>query len=328
MFGSNILEVAIGLVMVYLVMSMICSGVTEWIARLFALRARTLKDGIYTLINDDKGLKEKIIRHPLFRALSAKTAKKHWWDNIKIGKTWQLFTKTEYGPSEIPPSAFSQIVIDTLIKDKNVLNKGNQQVVKSLGDSIESLPDKTKGVFSPFLSAAKTASTTPDGVIKGFQTYLENWFDNSMKRVTGWYKRKTQVIVLCLALLICFGMNVDTVGIANSLYRDPALRSVVVAAAETTVNESVSNNSNLPTYAQLSEDMSGIDLHLSWNTENNPNQKPDNLWGWFAKVFGILITVFALTMGAPFWFDLLKKLLSLRTGSKPDNSGDTTSPAG
>jgi hypothetical protein len=325
MFGSEILEVAIGLVMIYLVMSLLCTAVTEWVARIWALRAKNLKDGIYNLINDDKGLKEMIIRHPLYRGLSAKTAKKHWWDNVKIGK-WEIFTKNEYGPSEIPPATFSQIILDTLIKDKNVLNKGSNQVVKSLVDRIDSLPDKTKGVFNTFLTAAKTTSTTSVGVLKEFRTSLEKWFDDSMQRVTGWYKRKTQVIVLCLALLMCFSLNVDTLGIANSFYSDPALRSAVVAAAEATVNESVSNNSALPTYAQLSDQMSGINLHLGWNTENNPNQKPATGGGWVEKIFGILITVFALTMGAPFWFDMLGKLVNLRAGGdKPKKKEDSES---
>jgi hypothetical protein len=362
MFGSEILEVAIGLVMVYLVMSTLCSGVTEWIARIFALRSDTLKDGIDELLNNDNILKGKIFSHPLFEGLSPKMPN-NLWDKIKIKGKYIFKQKKESGPSAVPPATFAQIVLDTIIdagkeqgtgyadalKKKMVGEEGKPasesekivkileknlafkpaEVDKSSGKLVPKTPeqiatDKNKQVLWSFLVAAKTKTTKSEDAIKEFRVSTEKWFDNSMQRVTGWYKRQTQFIILCLAVIICFGMNVDTVGIANSFYSDPALRETVVAAATATVEKAATDNVTLPTYSELSENMSGINLHLGWNTENNPNQKPATGWGWVAKIFGILITVFAVSMGAPFWFDLLRKLLNLRTGNKNNNSGDKT----
>jgi hypothetical protein len=40
--------------------------------------------------------------------------------------------------------------------------------------------------------------------------------------------------------------------------------------------------------------------------------------GWALKIFGILITGIAAAQGAPFWFDVLKKLINIRmTGANP-----------
>ena len=48
-------------------------------------------------------------------------------------------------------------------------------------------------------------------------------------------------------------------------------------------------------------------------------------WGWLAKLIGIAITVIAIMMGAPFWFDVLNKISNLRgTGNRPDVAATDT----
>ena len=73
MFGSNVLEVAIGVVFVYLLMSLICSTINEQvIARFFALRSKTLEDGIKTMLNDPQGagLAKEFYNHSLIQGLA------------------------------------------------------------------------------------------------------------------------------------------------------------------------------------------------------------------------------------------------------------------
>jgi hypothetical protein len=42
---------------------------------------------------------------------------------------------------------------------------------------------------------------------------------------------------------------------------------------------------------------------------------------WLLKIGGLLVTMIALSQGAPFWFDLLQKLVNLRlAGSSPAES--------
>jgi len=54
-FGSEILEVAIGKGVLYLVLSLVCSAITEAFARAFAMRSRTLKSEIRNLLSDPDG---------------------------------------------------------------------------------------------------------------------------------------------------------------------------------------------------------------------------------------------------------------------------------
>ncbi len=336
MFGSDILEVVIGLVFVYFIMSLICSTVTEWIARAIAMRASTLKDGIGKLLNGDEDLKEKIFNHPLVKGLSPK--------------------KNGRGPSNIPASTFSLVLFDTLMEAgkesgtgyANVAPSGqvgsegfdelgrskslletSRQVVESLGKNIELLQiDKeTKQVLRALLTSAKTRVDSWDDAVAEFRTSIEKWFDDSMERVTGWYKRKSQLIVLVLALVICFALNVDTFGIANSLFHDAALRTSIVAAAEARVQQPIpTENGSALKYSELNDELSGLNLPIGWTRDTgDPNKVPDNPWGWVFKFLGIIITALAVSLGATFWFDLLGKLVNLRaSGNKPAKADETT----
>jgi hypothetical protein len=51
MFNSSVLDVAIGLVFVYLVLGLMCTTVNEWLAQLFKTRAATLREGIRRLLH-------------------------------------------------------------------------------------------------------------------------------------------------------------------------------------------------------------------------------------------------------------------------------------
>ena len=55
MFGSEILEVAVGIDFLYLLLSLMCSAITEGVARAFAMRSGTLRSGIRNLLGDPHG---------------------------------------------------------------------------------------------------------------------------------------------------------------------------------------------------------------------------------------------------------------------------------
>src|ERR1017187_7249588 len=71
MFGSEVLDVAIGLVFIYLVLSLICSAACELIESFWKRRARYLRRGLQELFDDPKdiGLVAEIYRHPLVSSL-------------------------------------------------------------------------------------------------------------------------------------------------------------------------------------------------------------------------------------------------------------------
>ena len=127
MFGSDILEVAIGLVFVYFIMSLLCSTVTEYIARAFTIRANTLKDGIRKLLNDDDVLKDKIFSHPLVKGLSPKKGP---------------------GPSNLSARTFSLVLFDTVMEAGGKPGVGQASTVSSSQGGSEDIDENGRSMKS------------------------------------------------------------------------------------------------------------------------------------------------------------------------------------
>lgn len=359
MFGSVVLEVIVGLVLVYFIMSVICSALNEWIARIFAMRAKTLEAGIRGLLSDNGNLKEKIYSHPLVRGLS----RKGWWDreldkqsarrekNVRLLKKVPS-PKSSPGPSNLSAHRFTLALFDILTetggqpsvkrgdglsndidKDKSkVLQLGAKEMIESLGNGIEKLPegDKTRQALKALLISAKAEVDQWDSAVTAFRVSIERWFDDTMDRVSGWYKRKAQLIILGLAVVICLALNVDTFTIANSLYRDTNLRASVVAAAEAQAQKPVSEEAESElNVSELSGELLDLKLPIGWSArDGDARSVPGDFIGWVVKLLGVLFTALAVALGAPFWFDLLNRLVNLRLSGKQPVKASDVMPGG
>jgi hypothetical protein len=295
MFGSTILEVGIGLVFVYLVLSLICSAVNEWIASsLLNLRSKTLEEGINKLLGDLKTAEDTKVAdifydHPLIEAITGKNKK----------------------PSYISPQTFSITVLDILVPIKEA---SSERWLGSIHKTIRDLPEsKTRQVLLNLLHEAR-------GDLSEFRKGIEDWFNDAMDRVSGWYKRNLQVITLIISLVMSIGLNVDSFAIANHLYRDAASRTAIVAAAEEAArqpfmgeSESLAGRLN-----ELEDQLQGINLPLGWR-DSKVLPAPGDAMGWVYKIWGWIFTTFALSLGAPFWFDILSKFVNVRfAGKRPE----------
>src|SRR5262249_50284688 len=126
------------------------------------------------------------------------------------------------------------------------------------------------------------------------QSAIEKWFSNSMERLSGLYKRKTYVFLLFISIGISLLFGIDSIRLARDLYSNQPLRQGLVKAEQ-------GNSSGIPV----------SQLPIGWT--NAPGH---------TFIPGFLLTGLALTLGAPFWFDLLGRLANLRqTGVPPDAKG-------
>ena len=353
MFGSDVLEVVIGLVLVYFIMSVVCSAINEWIARIFAMRAKTLEAGIGRLLSDDETLKKQIYDHPLVKGLS----RKGWWEreldkqSERVAKVPLLkkmpFPRSSPRPSNLSARRFALVLFDTLMEaggrpsinkgaavpddnarskdvdDKGkskVLQLGAREVVESLDRGIEGLAagDEVKRVLRTLLVSAEAQVDQWDSAVTAFRVSIERWFDDAMDRVSGWYKRKTQLIILGLAVVICLALNVDTFVIANGLYRDTTLRASIVAAAEARAQQPIPEETESELdVSELRGELSELGLPIGWSAQDgDPRSVPSNFVGWVVKLLGVLFTALAVALGAPFWFDLMNRLVNLRSSGK------------
>ncbi len=189
---------------------------------------------------------------------------------------------------------------------------GDADLLKHAGEVVRDLPT------GPFKTMLSDALADARGTLDGFMASMERSFDQVMDRVSGWYKRRVQWILLVIALAIVGAANVDSFDIGERLFRDDAVRSAVVARAAEQTSPLTCEAEGEPAtsideVAECVDEIESLGLPLGWSDAT----APDSANGWAFKVIGLLITAFALTLGAPFWFDTLGKLASLRgTGNR------------
>ena len=147
-----------------------------------------------------------------------------------------------------------------------------------------------------------------DEDLSAFELRLQQWFDQAMDRLSGDYKRMSQAISAAIGAAIAFTFQIDAIRIARTLWTEPDVRAAVSAAVDQCVQTAEPGQASCPAIAQ---GLSGFALSPFWI-----DGKP------LRDVFlGCAITALAAMLGAPFSFDLLQRIASLRSSGKvPDRA--------
>lgn len=186
--------------------------------------------------------------------------------------------------------------------------------------------------FKTLETSLRQAETTARAALLRAEENVQHYFDQAMDRVSGWYKRRVQVFICVIATLVCLLLNADSLAIANRLAIDPVLRQAVAATVENSLQQS-STTTAAPGTAPAAEQQvgsaaaalaPGANISTTLALVNNMGlplgwvETPRGFSGWIYKLLGLLVTIVAVSLGAPFWFELLNKLVSLRmSGKKP-----------
>jgi hypothetical protein len=307
LFNSIILDVIIGLAFVYLLLAILCTAGNEWVSALTRRRGKMLKKGIRQLLenqplagDDDKeAFRLAFYRHPLIKSMM----------------------HDENHPAYLSARTFTTVISD-LIKPKSA-----PPSPENPAGGVWEMPDGD-------VKRSLVALIHPNGKLEDAQAAIEGWFNDAMDRVTGWYKRRTQVWTIVIAVALTVVANADTVQISRRLWTDPVLRSAVIEGAK------ARSQKPPPTISVEYEDDADPTKPTVTRTEGEGNQVTeqerqllgqligwrgvlkDNTWkDWSERILGWFLTVLALSMGAPFWFDLLNKFMNVRyAGKSPDET--------
>ena len=337
MFNSETLEVCIGMIFLFLMMSLICTGIREYIEGILKWRAMDLERAVRTLLDDKDGtLAQYFFSHPLISSLyqgqydPAKLAGSSV--NRTIGgddasKHMPLSARRNL-PSYIPAELFVKALIDVVVR-------GPVSVGKPVADeslTIELLRKRATELASPVLQrVVLSAIDHSEGNLKQMTLNLQNWFDGSMDRASGWYKRRTQAVLFGLGLLTAVVMNVDALYVMGQLTTDKALRETIVTAAAKAPNPEGKDAAKLADDARGA--LTAVGMPMGWvASATSPNVfgytpvqncvrgkkaecgQPYNL---MQLLIGWLITAIGVMLGAPFWFDVLNKFMVIRSTVKP-----------
>ena len=302
---TTILQVVISIFFVLLLLSLFATTIMELLAGALGLRGQNLKKALKNMLATTD-IDEKILtafhNNSLFKQLSYQFGKKH------------------YPPSYLSSSSFQSILFDVILNGKD-LNLDN------LKAQIDELPDDDlKNVLNQFLQEA-------DMNLDTFRSKVQKWYNDIMDRASGWYKRYTQRILVVVGFFIAITFNADTLAIYERLENDPVALQQVVTMAEAyvgrqdsvaSIKQAVENDPDFEralTNAQslLKDELASVKspLGLGWSSTDFATM---SFTDWLLKLLGWTVTALAISLGAPFWFDLLKKIVNLRgAGNKPQD---------
>lgn len=346
MFGSVILDVAIGLVFVYLVLSLVVTAGHELVAAVLNLRAKNLAEGIRNLLDADGaaeqgggkthaqapanslvGRLEQTLKDT--KALISKKA-----DDRSMNLSQMLYNhplikslyRKDKPPSYIPSRTFALALLDIAVPAGDKRRSSIDGIRQAIKDSDKLNPQVQKSLLVLIDEAEANMkevgfdSTKVEVALNKVHENIEVWFNSSMERVSGWYKRKTQSFTFAIALLFTLAMCIDSVAISRALANDAALRALIVSIAEKSAPSLPSQSlGDQPTFKAAFENFSnavnevqGLGIPIGWDDPRNRITGKN----WFIKFFGLLASAVAASLGAPFWFDILNKIISIRSNGK------------
>ena len=314
--------------LIYLTMAGVVSGLQEFIASFVDLRGKYLREGVRSFMHESahgENLVKLFYAHPLIEALSD-TRLSIWGHRL---------------PSYIPARTFVTALADTLVAPAG----SAQSALEMLPQAVGQLPADSK-LRRQLETLIASSGTQADAM----RSVLEAHYDAVMERVGGWYKRRTQVVALFIALFAAAGLNVDSIAIARYLNEHPAeLARLADRAALLSSNAKPKEGAaagETPALTPLTvKDLEALRLPIGWSSDAKDTEAKgtgaergkataSNRQGPPASgaltLLGWLITALAATLGAPFWFDVISKLVPLRSTGKPpagENAGAGSPPA-
>ena len=425
MFNTTIIDVAIGIIFVYLLLSLVSSAAHEMIEYWLKKRSSDLERGVRELLTKEDGsdpgnLVQKLYNHGMVSSLFKGT-----YQDSRINSALRFIRGTRL-PSYIPSRNFALALMDLVLPGTATQASGatnstppSQPDVKLT--AVPGTPPAPTDVANP-LNDLRLAISNADVLagndrvktalislvdaagndVSKARENIETWFNNGMDRVSGWYKRRSQIFIFVIGLVVTIGMNADSVTIAKKLSSDRALRESLVAAADayakanaatsptpsptpaaaakpTPPTSTATPNSTAtpkptpiptpktaataattptsppdpcsqeackdnPESAQCKLKKSqcaieGLGLPIGWDMpgQTRPGESADEMrqrkwpglhpltgafWNdWYDQFrihfLGWLLTALAISLGAPFWFDMLNKIIVVRSTVKP-----------
>ena len=312
---STALDVMIALFFVFMLIGLICSQLNDKIAAALRMRAKGLEEGLQKFITGDSDLKKNIYANALIQTLVPEEGLvTQWLDKTSGLKNLLRSNEKLLG---IPKQTFALALFNILIPNPN----SGKTTVGALKTAVAGMHADLH-IRAPLLSILSTANDNIDTARQN----LESWYETTMKKTTEIYQGHMWRMAFLIGLAVAVFLNVDAIAVGTRLWSDSSLRSSLVAEANKYAQGTPEKEKAL---AQLN----ALNLPIGWNVQTAPGAKdflskqqtlsviPGDwtptpgqasraigFWDYVWKVIGMLVIAVAGAQGAPFWFDLLRKV--------------------
>ena len=348
MWGSEVVEVGIGMALLFLFASLIATATKEAFEGILQLRGKDLERGIRELLNDpgppllSTRIADRLRRllswpvvdngqvdlGPLVRAFYAHPLINSLYRGSYVPRSREL-------PSYIPASNFSLALLDIAARGTDF---AGATVASGKPLDLDSLRSTVGNIGNAKVQRAVLAALdSAGGDLDRARRTLELWFDSTIDRVSGWYRRRTQLILFLIGFAAAIGINIDAMTVAQRLGRDKSLRETVVVQAGkiTGAPDALAKDVDA-----IRAELTKIGYPIGWAYVGRQHSVlgyvpgpqgcvPGSLTDegtckpaidgsrWARTILGWLITALAIMLGAPFWLDVLNKFMVIRSTVKP-----------
>lgn len=324
MTSFPILDLVVGLIFIYFFLAIVNNSFVELLSTFLKTRSKVLMKWLRTILIghvQKNNAFQAFVNHPAISALS----------------------KDNKSTSYISSKDFAIVLIDLICNENENTPPVSLNNIKLAIENTTIIPKALKNTFLYYISKTEAEKVINQKIIEieHFQKQIESWYDGMMERLTGKFKRNTIWITAIFATVLTCALNIDSISLANYLYSNPSMRAQIASDAFKEANDSkmhqlvnqikseklFAKDSIPPSIdslqSEVNRQISVVNTTMGMLNTNIPLGWTKNECAVFhnnpiKKAGGLLISILAICLGAPFWFDLLSKLANLRSSLKPN----------
>ncbi len=318
-FSLPIVEVGISILISWALFAIFCSMIHETLVQIKSERGRFFKKYVLKQLYDNPNLI-------------------NWGSLLYNNSAVDLLSREHNKPaSEITPKIFSEGLIEVVANAHLVQSSKNSDpayIAKYQSQLLSDFDYGTKillpsnvidflknAIAKARIKAGGNGSINEDQLYKYLVDDISDWYGQLCARTSIWYGKTTKMRLFFLGLILSVLLNVNSITLFKYYNDNPNARKALIEyyqkkEAELNAlalrNEPMANNPDLEAERKAySEELQKLiaanKLPVGWES-NFFNSPKDYSWGnIFLTVLGYAISAFAASVGAPFWFDLLKK---------------------
>jgi hypothetical protein len=296
----QVLEVAIGLILIYYILGAMVSLITKWINESLESRAVALERYLKKIVGEAN--LGDLVNLPQIKSLRP----------IRYKNFLSVFG------SATEPKKIEKIPVATLVDaffDMAGLTGNKDLNLLQLAELVDKLPDSDgKQAFINWINQGVTT-------VEDLRKRTTDYFAGLMDQAAATFKANARSFVIILSILVTVVFGTDSIQLAKTLWTNAELRALAVAKADMVVAQEGPDAS----IDDLIRELGDLTIKIGWWQTERPAANATTMdWVLFVglKVLGLAITAAAVSQGSSFWYDLLKKL------SSPTASSSSTSTSG
>jgi hypothetical protein len=309
------LDVLVALITIYIVLALTVSAATEVLTRIVGLRSIGLRSGIRSILQD-----------PSLGIFKEQAATRAFWASGIIKSA----TDGDSRPTSLDALTFATATLSAL-KTSVSTNDGTGKPASILSGN-----EHLQSVLDDLAERAIHRGTS-------LHDELAQHFDATMEKMARWYRHWTQFIAFALAAVFTVYVNANSLDLLHQLTAHPEAR-LELAKVQLALNadqraetqaRSTTSSASAPTSTASTPPASGrstadqlTDAYeiITKDSLGGGFKWPDTADARWHVLLGLLMTILAVSLGAPFWFDVLGRITQKPTGTNQPASSVSPQP--